>query len=69
MLNAVDDVLKSAINARIEGQNSAVDLEKCKNVFLALLREQGAVVLTDATIPKFGKIFINQLILDNLQVD
>ena len=70
MLSAVDDILRSAINARIEQQNPLVDVEKCKDVFLALLRQQGATVLdTNQNIAQFGKIFIDLLVLDNLQVD
>ena len=70
MLSAIDDILRSAINARIEQQNPPVDVEKCKDVFLALLRQQGATVLdTNQNIAQFGKIFIDLLVLDNLQVD
>ncbi len=41
----------------------------CKDVMLDLLRAKGPEVLNQLTIPKFAKIFILLIKLDNLTMD
>ena len=43
-----------------------VKLALCKTVMMDLLRSKGAEVLDQLTIPKFAKIFIMLIKLDNL---
>ena len=40
----------------------------CKNVMMDLLRSKGHEILNQLTIPKFSKIFILLLKLDNLTI-
>ena len=39
---------------------------QCSQVYIDLMRQQGAKVLTQLSIPQFGKIFVLMLKLDNL---
>lgn len=68
-LTAITDVLAAAVKCRLLGSTSPVNLLKCKTVMMDLLRTQGPEVLNQLTIPKFAKIFVLLVKLDNLTVD
>lgn len=42
-----------------------MQVKACSDVMMQLLREQGPVVLDNLTIPKFSKIFVLLVKLDN----
>ena len=69
MLSAICRILESAIDTRLEDGQTPVDVAKCSQVFIDLLRQEGAKVLTQLSIPQFGKIFVLLLKLDNVQPD
>ena len=70
MLGAIDDVLRAAIGTRLAQEATQVDVAQCREMFMALLTQQGAQVLkNDNHLKKFAKIFVMILVLDNLQAD
>ena len=62
-------MLEASVKCRLLGSTPPVNLLKCKTVMMDLLRTQGPDVLNQLTIPKFAKIFILLMKLDNLNVD
>ena len=68
-LNAINDVLNAAVQCRLLNSPSPVQLLKCKTIMMDLLRTKGPEVLNQLTIPKFGKLVIMLVKLDNLHAD
>ena len=65
-LSAIIDVLTASLRCKLEMATHPVDLAMCRSVLLDLLRSKGHEVLSQLTIPKFGKIFILLFKLDHL---
>ena len=68
-LSAIIDVLSVSLSCGLQNLPHPVNLSLCRSVLLDLLRSKGAEVLNQLTIPKFAKMFILLLKLDNLAVD
>ena len=68
-LTAITDILSVSIKCRLEDAPIPVNIAQTKSVMMDLLRVKGPEVLNQLTIPKFGKIFIQLVKLDNLRFD
>ena len=66
MLGAICSILEKAIDTRLQDGATPVDVAQCSQVYIDLMRQHGAKVLTQLSIPQFGKIFVLLLKLDNL---
>lgn len=70
MLGAIDAVLRTAIETRLQQGETPVDVAQCSDMFVQLMRQQGQQqILTTQSTPQLGKIFVMLLVLDNLQAD
>ena len=68
-LGAICDVLQEAYKGMLQKMPYPVNHTMCREVMFEMLRTKGPEVLTQLTIPKFGKIYVQLLKLDNLTVD
>ena len=46
MLSAIGDILEEAVDKRLDEESTPVDVLKCSQMFLDLLRSNGSKVLT-----------------------
>lgn len=67
-LGAINDVLNAAIECRLLETTHPINLAQCKTVYLDLMKNKGPQILNQLTIPKFAKMFVSMLKLDNLTV-
>ena len=62
-------MLTAVLKCTLDNATHPVDLAACRQTLLDLLRSKGHEVLSQLTIPKFAKIYILLLKLDNLAFD
>ena len=65
MLGAICDILQIAITAKVTNDTNVIDIAKVSGVLMDLLKNQGPNILTTLSIPKFSKMFILLMKLDN----
>ena len=65
-LGAICEVLQEAYKGMLQRTPSPVNPVMCREVMFEMLRTKGPQVLTQLTIPKFAKIYVQLLKLDNM---